>query len=219
METIPSTSMTGNSLLNFKIVLLGEGAVGKTSLMLRYVENKFNPQHVSTLQASFLSKKLHVDGQVVELNIWDTAGQEKFHALGPIYYRGSHGALLIYDVTDAHSFEKVKMWVKELKRMLGDDVYLMIIGNKVDLERNRNVDISETTGYAKSIGAEHFETSAKDNVGVTQVFDYLAKGLVERARHSQFRETDVVLHDGASRRNDLLIIDDPPPVKKSCCSG
>ncbi|VBB32217.1 unnamed protein product [Acanthocheilonema viteae] len=205
METVPSTSMANNLLLNFKIVLLGEGAVGKTSLMLRYVENKFNPQHVSTLQASFVSKKLHVDGQTVELNIWDTAGQEKFHALGPIYYRDSHGALL------------VKMWVKELKRILGDDVYLMIIGNKVDLERNRNVEINEATGYAKSIGAEHFETSAKDNIGVTQVFDYLVKDLIERARHSQFRGTD--LHYGVSRRNDLLIIDDPPPVKKSCCSG
>ncbi|VDO76312.1 unnamed protein product [Onchocerca flexuosa] len=76
--------------------------------MLRYVENKFNPQHVSTLQASFLNKKLNVDGQTIELNIWDTAGQEKFHALGPIYYRDSHGALLIYDITDTHSFEKAR---------------------------------------------------------------------------------------------------------------
>ncbi|EJW88503.1 Rab21 protein [Wuchereria bancrofti] len=223
METVPSTSITNSSLFNFKIVLLGEGAVGKTSLMLRYVENKFSPQHVSTLQASFLSKKLHVDGQAVVLNIWDTAGQEKFHALGPIYYRDSHGALLIYDVTDTNSFEKapVKMWVKELKRMLGDDVYLVIIGNKVDLERNRNVDTDEAIGYAKSIGAEHFETSAKDNIGVTQVFDYLVKGLVERAQHSKFQGTAVTSssHYGASRRNDLLIIDDPPPVKKSCCFG
>ncbi|VDM12144.1 unnamed protein product [Wuchereria bancrofti] len=186
------------------IVLLGEGAVGKTSLMLRYVENKFSPQHVSTLQASFLSKKLHVDGQAVVLNIWDTAGQEKFHALGPIYYRDSHGALLIYDVTDTNSFEKA-----------------LIIGNKVDLERNRNVDTDEAIGYAKSIGAEHFETSAKDNIGVTQVFDYLVKGLVERAQHSKFQGTAVTSssHYGASRRNDLLIIDDPPPVKKSCCFG
>ncbi|KAK6104557.1 Ras family protein [Brugia pahangi] len=221
METVPSTSITSSSLFNFKIVLLGEGAVGKTSLMLRYVENKFSPQHVSTLQASFLSKKLCVDGQTVVLNIWDTAGQEKFHALGPIYYRDSHGALLIYDVTDSHSFEKVKMWVKELKRMLGDDVYLMIIGNKMDLERNRNVNTDEAIGYAKSIGAKYFETSAKDNIGVTQVFDYLVKGLVERAQHSKFQGIDITSssHYGASRRNDLLIIDDPPPVKKSCCFG
>ncbi|VDK83749.1 unnamed protein product [Onchocerca ochengi] len=111
------------------------------------------------------------------------------------------------------------MWVKELKRMLGDDVFLVIIGNKMDLERNRNVDTNEAIEYAKSINAEHFETSAKDNIGVTQVFDYLVKGLVERARYSQFQDTDVTSHYGASRRNDLLIIDDPPTVKKSCCSG
>jgi small GTP-binding protein len=83
----------------FKVVLLGEGAVGKSSMMLRYVENKFNPRHLSTIQASFATKKLNIDGRDVELNIWDTAGQEKFHALGPIYYRDSHGALLIYDIT------------------------------------------------------------------------------------------------------------------------
>ncbi|VDO78766.1 unnamed protein product [Onchocerca flexuosa] len=111
------------------------------------------------------------------------------------------------------------MWVKELKRMLGDDVFLVIIGNKVDLERNRNVDSNEAIEYAKSIDAEHFETSAKDSIGVTQVFDYLVKGLVERARHSQFQDTDVASHYSASRRNDLLIIDDPPTAKKSCCSG
>ncbi|VDK30400.1 unnamed protein product [Gongylonema pulchrum] len=169
-------------------------------------------------QASFLNKKLHVDGELVELSIWDTAGQEKFHALGPIYYRDSHGALLIYDITDSHSFEKVKMWVKELKRMLGDDVFLIIIGNKVDLERNRNVQMVEAADYAKSISAEHFETSAKDNIGITQVFDHLVKGLIERAKQAQFEGLDSS-HHGSSRRNDLLIVDDPTPVKKSCCSG
>lgn len=88
----------------FKVVLLGEGAVGKSSMMLRYVENKFNPRHLSTIQASFATKKMNIDGRDVELNIWDTAGQEKFHALGPIYYRDSQGALLIYDITGYYKF-------------------------------------------------------------------------------------------------------------------
>ncbi|VDM45220.1 unnamed protein product [Toxocara canis] len=180
-----------------KIVLLGEGAVGKSSLMLRYVENKFNPRHISTIQAccfylllvhpcfafffrffaSFLSKRVFVDGYVVDLNIWDTAGQEKFHALGPIYYRDSHGALLIYDITDLHSFEKVKLWVKELRRMLGDSVVLLIVGNKTDLSRNRNVEQEVAIEYAKLVGAEHCETSAKDNVGINQAFEQLTKGM------------------------------------------
>ncbi|VDN03859.1 unnamed protein product [Thelazia callipaeda] len=199
------------------IVLLGEGAVGKTSVMVRYVENKFSTQHVSTLQASFLSKKLYVDGKTVDLDIWDTAGQEKFHALGPIYYRSSHGALLIYDITDVHSFEKVKMWVNELKRMLGDEVYLIIIGNKLDLERNRNVDKNEATEYARSIDAGYFETSAKDNIGVIQAFDHLVKGLIERANLSSLEGVEKMSHYGTRGRSDLLVTDDAAPDKKFCC--
>ncbi|KAK8784590.1 hypothetical protein V5799_009044 [Amblyomma americanum] len=92
----------------FKVVLLGEGCVGKTSLVLRYVENKFNDKHLSTLQASYLDKRLNIAGERVHLAIWDTAGQEKFHALGPIYYRDSNGAVLVYDITDEGSFLKVR---------------------------------------------------------------------------------------------------------------
>ncbi|VDO33159.1 unnamed protein product [Haemonchus placei] len=125
------------------VVLLGEGAVGKSSLLMRYVENKFSPRHISTIQASFQSKQLEVDGCHVTLNIWDTAGQEKYHALGPIYYRGSQGALLIYDITDQRSFERAQVWLKELQRALGDSVVLMIVGNKFDLARNRTVTLEE----------------------------------------------------------------------------
>lgn len=94
-------------------------------------------------QASFLNKKLHIDGKRVNLAIWDTAGQEKFHALGPIYYRSSNGAVLVYDITDEDSFQKVKSWVKELKKMLGNEICLIIVGNKIDLENNRTVQREE----------------------------------------------------------------------------
>jgi len=99
-------STSGNTY-NFKIVLLGEGCVGKTSCVLRYVEDAFNDKHLTTLQASFLTKKLNIRGKRVTLNIWDTAGQERFHALGPIYYRDADGAVLVYDITDTDSFGKV----------------------------------------------------------------------------------------------------------------
>lgn len=94
-------------------------------------------------QASFLVKKINIGGKRINLSIWDTAGQEKFHALGPIYYRGSNGAILVYDITDEDSFQKVKNWVKELRKMLGADICLMIAGNKTDLEKERHVTIEE----------------------------------------------------------------------------
>ncbi|KAJ8956478.1 hypothetical protein NQ314_006715 [Rhamnusium bicolor] len=119
-----ANTSSNNGTCNFKVVLLGEGCVGKTSLVLRYIEDKFVSNHISTVQASFLNKKINLDSNRVNLAIWDTAGQEKFHALGPIYYRSSNGAVLVYDITDEDSFQKVKNWVKELRKMLGNDICL-----------------------------------------------------------------------------------------------
>uniref|UniRef100_A0A672MHS3 Ras-related protein Rab-21 n=1 Tax=Sinocyclocheilus grahami TaxID=75366 RepID=A0A672MHS3_SINGR len=165
----------GGKTYSFKVVLLGEGCVGKTSLVLRYCENKFNDKHITTLQASFLTKKLNITGKRVNLAIWDTAGQERFHALGPIYYRDSNGALLVYDVTDEDSFQKVKNWVKELRKMLGNEICLCIVGNKIDLEKDRHVSVEEAEGYAESVGAKHYHTSAKLNKGIEELFLDLCK--------------------------------------------
>lgn len=116
----------------FKIVLLGEGRVGKTSLLSRYVRHAFNEREASTQNASYLEKRVAVDGRQVVLSIWDTAGQERFHSLAPIYYRGADGALLVYDVTDAESFRRMAQWEREL-RAAGCSPAIVIAGNKVDL--------------------------------------------------------------------------------------
>jgi len=162
-----------------KVVLLGEGCVGKTSLLLRYVEDRFNQRHVSTLQASYLRKKVVVDGAPLELSLWDTAGQERFHALGPIYYRDAQGAVLVYDITDTDSFAKVQTWVRELRTMLGQAVVLAIAGNKCDLFSERTVELVVAQAYAAEVGAFHVETSAKHNEGVEELFGELARRVLE----------------------------------------
>jgi len=171
----------------YKIVLLGEGSVGKTSLFMMYIHGSFNPKHKTTLQATFESKKVTLpDKTRVELNIWDTAGQERFHTLGPIYYRQSRGALLVYDITDANTFTRVQNWVKELRKMLGNDVVLIIVGNKIDLERNRVVNEKEAIEYAQSVGAIHMHTSAKLNQGINELFTEMTRRIVDKdkAEHS-----------------------------------
>lgn len=154
----------------FKIVLLGEGRVGKTSILLRYTKGEYDDKQVSTLQASYLDKKLMVGGINVQLSIWDTAGQERFHALGPIYYRDAHAALLVYDITDMNSFNKVRKWVKELRSIVGNEILIAIAGNKIDLERQRGVSGEDALTYAASVGATHFYTSAKSNKGLEEIF-------------------------------------------------
>nr|XP_009667916.1 PREDICTED: ras-related protein Rab-21 [Struthio camelus australis] len=196
------------------------GCVGKTSLVLRYCENKFNDKHITTLQASFLTKKLNIGGKRVNLAIWDTAGQERFHALGPIYYRDSNGAILVYDITDEDSFQKVKNWVKELRKMLGNEICLCIVGNKIDLEKERHVSVQEAETYAESVGAKHYHTSAKQNKGIEELFLDLCKRMIETAQVDERARGNGSSQSGTARRG-VQIIDDEPQVQSSggCCSS
>lgn len=204
---------------NFKVVLLGEGCVGKTSVALRYVEDKFNDQHITTVQASFLNKKLNINGKRVNLAIWDTAGQEKFHALGPIYYRMSNGAILVYDITDEDTFQKVKSWVKELKKMLGSEICLAIAGNKVDLEKDRSVAIEEAEEYAKQVGAMHFHTSAKLNQNIEEMFLDLTRRMMQHADETEQKST--LTRTNSTRRNVVVVEDEEQSqtTRSSCCGG
>ncbi|XP_052087794.1 ras-related protein Rab-21-like [Mytilus californianus] len=205
----------GGGRNSFKVVLLGEGCVGKTSLVLRYVENKFNDKHLTTLQASFLNKKLNIGGKRVNLSIWDTAGQERFHALGPIYYRDSNGAILVYDITDEDSFQKVKNWVKELRKMLGNDISLCIAGNKIDLEKDRHVAVSDAESYAKSVGAKHFHTSAKLSKGIDEMFLDLSKSMIEKSAENGGKNNRTM-----TKSKSVIVVDDEQPQQQSsggCC--
>ncbi|XP_039498710.1 ras-related protein Rab-21 isoform X1 [Drosophila santomea] len=219
-----SSSRTRNGpTLNFKAVLLGEGCVGKTSLVLRYMEDRFNAQHLSTLQASFVTRKLSLeDGRRAQLNIWDTAGQERFHALGPIYYRGSDGALLVHDITDRDSFQKVKSWVRELRQMRGTEIALIIVGNKTDLEEQRSVTHDEALQYARTVGAQYVETSAKENEGVANLFELLTHLMLEQLSQRQPDASPLRLQtsdtDTLNNSEDSEAPDPGDPAgQRSCC--
>jgi Ras-related protein Rab-21 len=202
-------------LKQYKVVLLGEGSVGKTSLFLRFTVNKFNPTHETTLQASYQNKRINLpDGKRANLAIWDTAGQERFHSLGPIYYRDSNGAILVYDITDRNSFVRVQNWVKELRKMLGKDIELAIVGNKIDLEANRVVTVDEAEKYAASVGAKHYHTSAKLDKGIAELFLDLTKRIVERESSATKLPT--------SSTKPKIIIEEPTNTtteKGGCCKN
>lgn len=187
-----------------KVVLLGEGRVGKTSLALRFVHNTFNHSQQASLQASFLTKQITAANEQVELAIWDTAGQERFHALGPIYYRDAQAALLVYDITDADSFTRVQTWVQELRQMVGPGIVIAIAANKQDLQRMRTVSAQESEAYAASIHALHVYTSAKTGLGLQDIFQAIADQVVvkspEQGAAPQHRPAGrlVVIDDNAS---------------------
>lgn len=208
----------------FKVVLLGEGRVGKTSILLRYTKGEYDDRQVSTLQASYLDKKIPLGAVNAQLSVWDTAGQERFHALSPIYYRDADGALLVYDITDAESFARVKKWVKELRKIVGSDIAIAIAGNKCDLEKNRNVLESDAVAYAESVGAQHYNTSAKANKGLTEVFNTLATNMLTKRMNTPGGGSGGKTGGsgvGGRSKQKLVIVDDGPSqsAKKAggCC--
>lgn len=203
--------------LQIKLVLLGDGRVGKTSLTLRYVNNVFSEKQTATIQASYLTKRVTVDGQVVTLCIWDTAGQERFHALGPIYYRDADAALLVYDLLDKDSFDRVQSWVRELKKMASKNIVLAIAGNKSDMDKSRHVNMQESEKYAESIGATHFVTSAKLNTGIEETFMDIARRVLQQ-KVAEGADGP----SGGGRRKSVVIVDNQtaattPPTSR-CCS-
>ncbi|XP_035829382.1 ras-related protein Rab-22A isoform X2 [Aplysia californica] len=159
------------ALRDVKVCLLGESGVGKSSIVMRFVSDKFKQALESTIGASFMTKTIFVDGSTYKFQIWDTAGQEKYRALAPMYYRGSAAAIIVYDVTRETSFQAVKSWVHELHRHGPAKIVIAIAGNKCDLEDLREVREKDAQDYARDIGAIFCETSAMTAVNVAELFD------------------------------------------------
>lgn len=188
--------------------------MGKTCLCLRYVQNSFSGDQESTIQATYLDKRLNVGKRSVKLMIWDTAGQERFHALGPIYYRDANGALLVYDITDRESFTKVRHWVKELRKIVGKNIVLVIAGNKADLEKKRQVDNAEAEAYAQSVNATHVPCSAKTGKGVESAFLELTKEMLKFHNKKQPKEGGAA---GGKKRTFIEISNDVEEKNSNCC--
>ena len=165
--------------IDCKVVTLGEGRVGKTSLTLKFIKNEFHKDEISTVNANCLSSTVHVEKGSVLLNIWDTAGQERFRALAPNYYRQAKGAVVVYDITDRKSFDKVVSWIKELRDQAEKDIVIVVAGNKSDMERERQINRAEALEFCRKLQIRHFDTSAKTGTGVQEIFNDLASQIFE----------------------------------------
>ncbi|XP_056636124.1 ras-related protein Rab-31-like isoform X2 [Diorhabda sublineata] len=153
-------------------------SVGKTATVTRYVEKSFSQQTAPTVGASFFTCKVNTEDHLVTLQIWDTAGQERFKAMAPMFYRNANAALLVFDITSQPSFESIKMWVQELKGNVYEQMVLCVVGNKIDLNDQRQVTREEALAYANSINAIYLESSAKTDYGIGMVFEKIAQGLL-----------------------------------------
>jgi len=196
--------MAGDSsrILHNKLVLLGDSAVGKSCLVVRFVRNEFYEFQEPTIGAAFLTQTISLDDATIKFEIWDTAGQERYRSLAPMYYRGAAAAVIVYDITNRDSFNGAKSWVKELQRRGDPNVVLALCGNKADKENERVVSREEAAEYAEQQKIIHMETSAKTNQNVREVFVEIARRLP--------RETP-------KTASSFPIIPTQPEKKSSCC--
>ncbi|XP_028848642.1 ras-related protein Rab-10-like [Denticeps clupeoides] len=166
--------------LLFKLLLVGNSGVGKTSLLFRFTEDVFTTTFISTIGIDFKIKTIELHGKKIKLQIWDTAGQERFHTITTSYYRGAVGILLVYDITNGDSFNSISMWLRNIDQHAGNDVEWMLLGNKCDMESKRIIPTSQGKQVAEQHGIRFYETSARANINVEKAFLNLVEDILDK---------------------------------------
>lgn len=164
----------------FKLLLIGDSGVGKSCLLLRFADDTFTESYISTIGVDFKIRTIDLDSKTIKLQIWDTAGQERFRTITSSYYRGAHGIIVMYDVTDLDSFNNIKQWLHEIDRYASESVNKLLVGNKNDLTSQRAVSFEQGKEFASSLGIDFIETSAKASVNVEKAFLLMASQIKAR---------------------------------------
>ncbi|KAI9293295.1 GTP-binding protein ypt1 [Neoconidiobolus thromboides FSU 785] len=186
----------------FKLLLIGDSGVGKSCLLLRFADDTYTESYISTIGVDFKIRTIELEGKTVKLQIWDTAGQERFRTITSSYYRGAHGIIVVYDVTDQDSFANVKQWLQEIERYASEGVSKLLVGNKNDLVDKKVVETETAKDFADSISIPFLETSAKEATNVEQAFLTMAKQIKDRmgssAANMAGNKSQIKLQPGAA---------------------
>jgi len=198
----------------FKLLIIGDSGVGKSSLLVRFADNHFSGNYITTIGVDFKIRTIEIQGERVKLQIWDTAGQERFRTITSTYYRGTHGVIVVYDVTSGESFANVKRWLHEIDQNC-DVVNRILVGNKNDDPDRKVVLTEDARRFADQMGIELFETSAKDNINVEEMFRAVTK-LVLKSKKDQKERLDDPKEQGRLKldgRGRPMT----KPTKSKCC--
>ncbi|XP_076961040.1 ras-related protein Rab2BV-like [Bidens hawaiensis] len=203
----------------FKIVLIGDSGVGKSNILSRFTRNEFCLESKSTIGVEFATRTIQVEGKVVKAQIWDTAGQERYRAITSAYYRGAVGALLIYDITKAQSFENVRRWLRELRDHADANIVIMLAGNKADLTHNRAVQETDGQALAEQEGLVFLETSALEAYNVEKAFQMILLDIYKIASKKALAAQEAASSSTHVPSNTTAIQVASDNNSRKCCSS
>ena len=198
----------------FKLLILGESGVGKTCLLLRYVDDSFTANQLTTIGIDFKIKIIKLKNKLIKLQIWDTAGQERFRNIGKMFYKGAHGIILTYDVTDENSFKNIRNWIKQIEENAPTNVCKILVGNKCD-KPDRKITKSQGQNLAEDYNMSFFETSAKTRQNINEVFNFLTEEILKTDKEKTQTKGDKLPKEESSKKenNDKTkIIDDKTKI-------
>ena len=194
---------------SIKIVFVGNSSTGKTSVLTSYIHGSVSGEAKATIAAAFFNKTITIDDNSYDLILWDTAGQEAFRGLVPMYYRGASIAFVLFDITSKKTFDDVEEWVRDVRNEAGDDVVIAVVGNKIDLEEKREVSTTAAQEFAQSINARYYETSAMTGSGITGMIQFSVEQYISTLKK---KEQDV--DDGEMVNLNTTV---EPSKKPGCC--
>ena len=206
-----------NYEMMFKVVLVGDSFVGKTNIMSKYLKNEFHEDSKATVGVEFGSKQFKIEGHTIKAQIWDTAGQERYKAITSAYYKGAKGAFVVYDITRKGSFESIEKWVNDLTSTADKKLTIVVIGNKCDLEDQRQITKEQGEEKANKLEVAFLETSAFSGENLDKAFEMMMNEIYKKCHEEMLAEGDVDIIEGGQDIN-LARKNDNSEAKKKCCA-
>ena len=199
----------------FKVVLVGDSFVGKTNIMSKYLKNEFHEDSKATVGVEFGSKQFNVEGHSIKAQIWDTAGQERYKAITSAYYKGAKGAFIVYDITRKNSFESIDKWINDVTAVADKKITIVLIGNKSDLEDQRQVTKEQGEDKANKLQVAFLETSAFSGENLEKAFQMMIKEVYQKCHEEMMSEGDVDIIKGGE---DINLAKKNNNSEKKCCA-
>lgn len=217
-------NMKSNDKIKFKIIIIGTSGSGKTSILKKFADNEFNTSHASTIGVDFRHTEMTIDGQTYSVQIWDTAGQDRFKSITRSFYTQADGVIIVYDITTKETFDQVAVWMEDIVRYnQKEELPKILIGNKVDLSSKRKISFSEGKSLANKLGVDFFESSAKTNVNITEVFEKIVLLMDEvRKKNVKKKQEEEIKKQEEDKKNNKSFklmpdIKEFDKMKLSCC--